>query len=209
MELSTHKKAKIVLVSVPLHGHAIPVLKIADALQRRGHDVTYVSSASSTARVKAQYPTLEMISLNDRIEEMACRVKPNVWFAEIMSWCDELRKIVKQIGPDIIVTDMMTMPGAKIANELGIKLAANLPMPIEMCDFFGMPSFTNTINIFGVNVLTYKLKYLLMTLFVRESRNGCQLYSTRSLILMNTFFGLEEARALPPNLKLVGPLRTQ
>lgn len=203
------RRGKIVVVSVPLHGHAIPALKLASTLHERGHKVTYISSASSTKRVKTQYPELEMISLNDRIEEMACRVKPHIWFAEIMTWCGELKRIVQEIQPDVIVTDMMTLPAARVANELGIKLVANLPMPIEMCDFFGLPSFANTVNFFGLTILTYKLKYLLMTLFVRETKDSSILYSTKSVILINTFFGLEEARSLPPNIKLVGPLKTK
>jgi hypothetical protein len=28
----------------------------------------------------------------------------------------------------------------------------------------------------------------------------------RSLILVNSFFGLDEARSIPPNIKMVGPL---
>lgn len=97
------------------------------------------------------------------------------------------------------------MMAIKVAGGLGLKLVLNLPGSLEVCDFFGMPSLSNSVSLFGVTFLYSGFKAMLMKAIMGGPQGGLN-YFPKSLILANTFFGIDDARTLPPNIKMVGPL---
>lgn len=69
-----------------------------------------------------------------------------------------------------------------------------------------------TINCFGLLLFKRWAVQLIVRIAMglqSEGSNGCKQYSdnfTSRVILSNSFYGLEEARSLPPNVHLTGPL---
>lgn len=59
IELNKREESKIysiLCVTPSASGHAIPLLKVASALERRGHKITYATSDDGLVKVKQEYP---------------------------------------------------------------------------------------------------------------------------------------------------------
>jgi UDP:flavonoid glycosyltransferase YjiC (YdhE family) len=68
----------VVAVSVPLFSHYFPVTRLAEELQRRGHQVTYISSQWSLPGVKSHFPTLSTIGIQDNLKDLLLGSQANL-----------------------------------------------------------------------------------------------------------------------------------
>lgn len=104
-----------------------------------------------------------------------------------------------------MIVDMLTFAGLDAAYSLRIPLAMNIPGPAKVLSLLGLPSFTNSTTLFGFTILSMRLKfYTIRRILVKNLDSWIN--AMNSLIIVNSFFGLDEPMVLPPNVRMVGPL---
>jgi hypothetical protein len=121
---------------------------------------------------------------------------------------------IKEINPDIVVHDFWCKPGAISADKLGIPSCVNIPGPnkiLESFSFVEMPDMKKTRSCCGFICLRRDILQGLMHFWFWIQRMDPGEYEyNRSFsnrpVFVNSFFGLEEARCLPPNVTMTGPM---
>jgi hypothetical protein len=111
------------------------------------------------------------------------------------------------------VADFYSSPGSILAKELGIPLVINVPGPFallnDMCGF-EVPAMKNASSCCG---LVY-FKRRLYDCYARVAEDWISPYQGKyarecaydEVWMVNSFFGLEPAVCLPPNVRLIGPV---
>jgi hypothetical protein len=120
------------------------------------------------------------------------------------------KEIITPFQPDIILSDFYSPAGQKVADDLGVPCVVNSPAPLD----FGalsltLPSSETSFNLFGmlitrpsfINTLVSSVMHFLVPDFAQVFANN-----SRRVMILNTFWGLEKPKMIPPNLNLTGPL---
>ena len=113
--------------------------------------------------------------------------------------------MVDQHHPDLIISDMLTVAAIDLARDLNIRLVCNVPGPLKLFDMFGLPSFQGCLTAGGWTLLPLNIKSQLLAL-VSGKLAATIKYMMKSMVLVNSFYGLDEATTIPPNFLMVGPL---
>jgi len=123
---------------------------------------------------------------------------------------------IKELMPDIVVADMLARPGFFAADELGIPSVLNMPAgPYSLYQNFGLEKVPNynkvAKNRCGKIVISQSVMqwivdksltyYLKMRPQDQEFRKTWNLRTT----MYASFWGFEEAQAIPPNIVMLGP----
>ena len=123
----------------------IPVSHLALALKERGHDVHFITIENSSSRTrvpalfgKMNIPYIMTEGPESGIEHMKTDEPgdPNERFIE--EWRPHCFKAVKDLAPDLVVSEFFSRNGAIAADELGIPSVINVGMPLEVFIYLGM-----------------------------------------------------------------------
>jgi len=131
--------------AIPLVGHINPLLRQAEALQRRGHQVAFAGAAEVRAHVASEAPSVRFIDLGPlgpiagelrRAQELAsmdpsfvrgaARIVDSLW----QVWpgmYDGLRTAMAAEPPDVVVADLFSSAGLSAADAAGVPCVVNNP----------------------------------------------------------------------------------
>ena len=129
-------------------------------------------------------------------------------------WTEYVKDELRSIQPHLVVVDMLTCSGFDAADALKIPVIVNCPGPLNMFGLMGKVVLTkrNTSTCCGFLCVRQTIKegiankaikfFFANPNMTRNLRTMC----SRNLVISNSFWGLEEAMPVPPNMILTGPL---
>ena len=133
--------SRFLLVVPPLVGHINPLVGVAAELRRRGHEVAWCGHASVLERVLGS--DAEIVPLEEdrrfRHELERTRTTPKLGLASVRFFFDEVaiplarhmlpavEQVIRDLEPDIVLSDQHAMAGALAARRLGVPLATSAP----------------------------------------------------------------------------------
>lgn len=225
------KNLKIAFIVFGEMGHFIPLARLANALEERGHSTVFLSA--SYGREKA----LKMMDQNGikgklitpdsftRCMFMYQKPKEEVGPSEmplntmmnnekfINLFVDELKKE----QPDLVVSDFYSTFGQDAGDRCGLPVVVHGMLPLDI-SLFGRgvvwPGKSCTMACCGCFCVCKNMLWCLLDAGnVAYSgsnkdiwrRNRIQAYQRNRIYVSATFFGLEEPTLLPPNVHLTGP----
>ena len=210
---------RIACVANPDSGHMNPIMLIAEALASRGHTIQLITFAFGEAKYAKKTAAYggEFVGLSCPLSEkeildraVADATVPFCLQRDLM--IDNLRPAMQRFRPDIVVADFMTFAAMELSEELGVPLVLNVPGPMSLAKtVVGVPDFTSPFSILGLT--TFRTPFSGPALAETLHLGGLHKVSPiirkhvpRSLVAINSFFGLEPADLLPPNVHVTGPL---
>lgn len=207
------KKLKVVAASSPESGHLIPLAQVAFELARRGHDVKLVTCDFAISKLadKAKKVGCELVGFAKTMES-ADTGKGRAYELKNLSedmmamfgyYEDEMGKEAKafltQEKPDVVVADFITTSFIKTAKELNLPLAINWPGPLPM------------ITMLQGGAWVRPLLGMTTALMVKEARAYVKELALTlldivhtDLIMLHTFFGLDQPVPISPNIVVTG-----
>jgi hypothetical protein len=128
-------------------------------------------------------------------------------------WIPYIKKELQLIKPDIAVVDFFTIPATIVCDELEIPMVLNMPGPVEMYGLSNniFPANYNTFNCCGyICIKQTWFQWLINTVMTVEYSSPRWKASFDKLplrvVLINSFWGLDSSRPMPPNCIVTGPL---
>jgi MGT family glycosyltransferase len=133
----------VLFTSVPLVGHANPLLRQAEELQRRGHRVAFAVARDLQRHVAAEAPTVRFVDLGplgpiaDRIHraQVEASLDPLFWrnsyrildslWATWPSMYDGVSAAIAADRPDVVVVDSFSTGGITAADAAGVPCVVN------------------------------------------------------------------------------------
>lgn len=199
---------RIACISVTLSGHMNPVMHIAEAMAARNHTVAVVTFEEVDEEGRAKYA--ENVGMfNGVFMGLPCEkserqfldeaekqgVVPFNSMREHMS--QSLMDAMREWGPDVIVTDGMTLAPMDVSEALGVPLVVNVPGPVWQVQQ-GLQSGFSDAGPYHVDAATFRDH-------IAPRFRKCY---ARALIAVNSFFGLEPPCAVMPYVAVTGTLAT-
>lgn len=197
-------KPLALLVALPAAGHYIPLLRLADALSS-SFQVVFACSEYELPKLKMnpQVTALALKDQNNTLLHTEMKQIPFVYFMD--EWYPQLLSYMRTNRPKIVIADFFSEPAMRVASELKITTVIHAPMPYGMImEILDFPMLGKNKNIAGLTVVGPDPLGLVIPKYVKPLRELGK-YFDKSLVIFNTFFGLEKAASLPPNIKLIGP----
>ena len=191
-------------------GHLQPVLLIAAALAERGHRVTVCVAACRSELLSKQVAELgcEMMGLPSNLTEEYCEDIKGWSFPEVAAWeyAPLLAFASTEHGtPDVIISDIVSVAGHRVAQTMGVPLVLNVPLSIKLA-LSGLPSLTNPL----VRSILECRYHCGMVPVKPDSVNMIADFVVpamqSNLVLINSAWGLENPQPCPPNVVVTGPL---
>lgn len=212
-------RLKIACVSNADSGHMNPVVHLAATLAAKGHEVRVITfefgSKKFAAKVQsagAAFVGLPCETTEEELLQTAAQLNEVPFFELARRMRPGLEKELKTHRPDVVVADFVTFAAQDIALELGIRLVVNVPGPLRnMHSFMSAPDLEEMTRL-GPFLITYtKFSPLHAPALINYKRLGnfsekLQQNLPRALVLVNSFFGLDEPCLLPPQVVPTGAL---
>ncbi|CAE7232034.1 UGT76E12 [Symbiodinium sp. CCMP2592] len=206
------RRLKVACISTPEAGHLVPTVQIAKALARRGHQSALVTLdcarekfAKGCAAAGCEFVGLARgIPGSDAGSGLAAELTSKGLFGILFRHYDqamreEFRSWLQSEQPDVVVVDMVTLAGVAPARDCGIPIILNVPGPLELFKNMSISlvlmlctmSFLNTRSVTDTRIML-QVMFDLMPAFSSQ------------LCLVNSFFGLDAAWPVPPNIVMTG-----
>jgi len=143
--------------------------------------------------------TFENLLAMDPAKQMAAGVRPP--FSDRASQhVEALVKRMTENPPDLMIADFTSYAGMVAARHLGIPYIVNFPGPLSM--------FNNFQAISDNKVLSGVLKTVSTTMSVLlEEFDNILPWFGNSIVVVNSFWGIDPPMKLMPNLNIVGPVQ--
>ena len=119
--------------------------------------------------------------------------------------------IVIWIQPDLILCDFDTKVGALIADEL-IQWELNTPGMADMFFYWGISGVfdpTNSKVCCGMLCISQPFKHWMISklyAWIAKDHHEFAYSYNRRVVMFNSFWGLDDAKPLPPNWHMTGPI---
>ena len=221
IEKSRH--LKIVITCTPNMGHMVPSSHIAEALQEAGHEVTMITI--NCEKTRWQMPRLfdkmgvKCILTEGPDESVLYQMlTPPKDSKElyVTMWQPHCVKACKEAKPDLIISDFFGRNGIIAADEMKIPSVVNCGLPLKMfvdTAMFKLIDQRNTSRCCGCLCVSQScadcaIQCLYKSDEMKEAKKFNSSFNKRT-VLVNSFFGLENPIAMPPNFVITGPLYKQ
>eukprot|EP00746_Dinoflagellata_sp_MGD_P149848 gnl/MRDRNA2_/MRDRNA2_81837_c0_seq1.p1 gnl/MRDRNA2_/MRDRNA2_81837_c0~~gnl/MRDRNA2_/MRDRNA2_81837_c0_seq1.p1 ORF type:complete len:512 (-),score=106.44 gnl/MRDRNA2_/MRDRNA2_81837_c0_seq1:446-1981(-) len=219
--MSGSSPLNVVFVTVGELGHVIPMLHVADAVKKAGHNVSVLSQDFAAHKIKDRIEKIEAEFVpiptgisekewNDFASNPARNSNMFVPLFELMS--EPTKEIVSRVKPDVIVADFATLAGMEAAQQLEVPLIINLPGPVKLAStILGLADPQSYFQAGGIHIRCNYFSGFNFAMLMNVMRFGdwfgnALQHFANSKVLVHSFFGLEPPRDLPPNIKVVGPV---
>lgn len=209
------RELRIAMFCVPAKGHLIPLCSLAAELAGRGHTVDVwcydVFAEELGGLAKEAGATYRQVPSPCRSAEEALKTFLSKQ-PEILKMTEEhLHRMWEAERPCVLVGDIFSAAGYAAARKLGIPVVVNCPGSLAMLrDLVHQPDPSTAVTIGGITVLrpaTSVLRTISHAVEpMRRWSKALKEASGRSLVLVNSFRGLEPQGLLPTNWILTGPL---
>ncbi|CAE7492111.1 Ugt3a1 [Symbiodinium natans] len=206
------RRMKVACISTPEAGHLVPMVQIAKALARRGHQSALITMdcarekfAKGCEAVGCEFVGLgKGIQGSDAGSGLASELTSKGLFGILFRHYDqvmreEFREWLQTERPDVVVADMVTLGAVKPAKDCGIPLILNVPGPFEL---FKNMSISLILTLCAVSFL--QTRSLTDTRIMLQVMRDILPAFSNHLCLVNSFFGLDTACPLPPNIIMTG-----
>ncbi|MFI9379599.1 macrolide family glycosyltransferase [Kutzneria sp. NPDC052558] len=125
----------IAFITVPASGHVLPTLPLVQELTRRGHRVSYATSAAFGEQIAGSGAELVALDWTPRKVSASKGGQTTAELAEMLAMSvRSTRRVLpatlawlERDRPDVIVHDMMTVLGAVAAHRLGVPSVTTYP----------------------------------------------------------------------------------
>jgi UDP:flavonoid glycosyltransferase YjiC (YdhE family) len=208
----------VLCISTHALGHMLPMLNVATACISAGQKVTLASEdygepsiRPRAEKIGAKYvPIATGMTLDESLAMFSGDKIPFLPMLEVMR--ASTLKLVQECKPDVILCDFCTLAGQEAATELGIPCVINLPGPIKLvATMLGLADPPTYRQLGGVHVGFNCFEGMKFAIFTNTMgiRDWAQIFmknATTSKMLVHSFFGLEPPRALPPQIRMIGPV---
>jgi len=200
----------------------MPLLYIAEAVARLGHEVMVCTSDFHEAKWKAHVERLggKLLPIDTGGEtseswERKVEASGEIPFVPLNKlWKGPVRKLLASVDPkpDVIVADFGALAAMDLAQDSGISLVMNMPAPLTLVSSaFGIPDPGASCQCGGLFVgfscfAGIKLAMALNLMGMNTMCRSLLKHLKHSVVLANTFVGVDPPRLLPPNLVVTGPL---
>ena len=192
----------------------VPIVRIAAALERAGHEVAAILT-DVPGQEKAQ-KTLElhgikaklMCPVDQKIKEdgfasMELRMNNRV--------VDDNVKAVHDLEPDLIIGDWYSVYPLLVADKAQVPIVVNVPNTLTPLSLMLVPTIKGsdeTCCCCGCMCLrpSYTRSCILCCSGAKPELMNLLATVKNRYILCNSFFGLDQAVCLPPNVTMTGPL---
>mmetsp|Transcript_13994 Transcript_13994/g.16302 ORF Transcript_13994/g.16302 Transcript_13994/m.16302 type:complete len:433 (+) Transcript_13994:59-1357(+) len=200
-----NEKLKIVAYTIPMMGHALPLLSLCRSLVSRGHRVVFaVSTGLGHLDEMCSSSGIHYAGLEDGLtSEYLKQQDPTGPVFKEFTEVDEkpLAKVVEDESPDVVVADYASGAPFQMCKERKIPLVLNLPLPGTLVKKFRM---LNDIPLLG-KIVPYMLGG-----GVRDAliwiRDNCAPVILRTLVIVNSSPAMDGELGLPSNIFMSGPL---
>ncbi|CAE8634313.1 unnamed protein product, partial [Polarella glacialis] len=212
----------VAIVASAESGHMNPMLLLAEGMAKRGHRVQVFTFAFGAGKYERRVLSFggEFIGLPCDVaeeEQLAIAEKrnqiPMILTRDLMK--PGLSAALAGKTLDIILADFATLAALEVAEEMKVPLVVNFPGPLKMAiQMLGAVDLTSMISFGGIHVSTTPFSMVRVAAMFNLagvailSDTLCK-HMTKSLVLVNSFFGLEEAVPVPPHVTIIGPLAGQ
>lgn len=102
-----------------------------------------------------------------------------------------------------MVVDFFSLAAMKITKAINIPLVINFPGSCELLKVLNVPTLSKNLSVLGLTVFFDPIGLLLPKKMMPLRNTGP--FVSSSLVLVNSFWGFDNALSLPPNFKLIGP----
>jgi len=218
--MDQHPGLDVALVCTPHSGHALPTIHVARALARRGHRARLFTCdwAVEEFGPLVKEAGAEIFGLRcaggltkQKLQEMSERQIFALSAAEPMQV--PLAEALRARRPDVVVSDFGAVAGMRVAEELGIPLVVNMPGPVALArDALGLMDTSTHRSFGGLHLgLSGRGPFAFVT-WMNIKFIGDWFAEVRrhlaggAVLLINSFWGMDEPMALPPNIVVTGPL---
>lgn len=194
---------KVICYSLPQMGHTIPMQHCAEALAERGHVVALVTSAcweSKLTRTTARCVAVH--GLANGLEDAYVKTfgPKNCGFPECATKDTPLlQAFAESFEADVVVADVFSVAAIRVAKAMRLKLVLNLPGPAAFVSI--LEKLSNKF-IYALASMLGPLPTDMLKLVHEEVAPALQ----KNVLMINSAWGLDAARPLPPNLVMTGPL---
>ena len=117
---------KIVCATLPGPGHGHPMLTVARALARRGHDVTFVSGSKHAADAPDVGARFELLPSVQGSPLHALRP-----YDDAASQAEAMRALLERLAPDAAIVDVITVGAALAMDLMAIPFATLVVHPLH------------------------------------------------------------------------------
>lgn len=127
------EKIRVLICTIPLKGHYIPILRIAEALASSPEfQVYFATSHHQLPKIQSISSTIVKIDIQDETEEVlregAWEYIPLYYYDKI--WEAQLHRILDKYKPNVIVSDFLTSAVVRVGQALKIP-----PLSIYLVQF--------------------------------------------------------------------------
>jgi UDP:flavonoid glycosyltransferase YjiC (YdhE family) len=117
---------RALVVSVDIPGHVFPAIALARELRARGHEVL----VQTTERWRNTVEGLELrFAVTDHSTLLPGMAADGRWVSGLSDAARSLVPLMREFGPDIVVSDVFTTPPALAAETAGLPRATLMPIP--------------------------------------------------------------------------------
>eukprot|EP00931_Biecheleriopsis_adriatica_P114903 TRINITY_DN90780_c0_g1_i1.p1 TRINITY_DN90780_c0_g1~~TRINITY_DN90780_c0_g1_i1.p1 ORF type:complete len:503 (-),score=117.75 TRINITY_DN90780_c0_g1_i1:133-1608(-) len=205
------RRLKVACVSVPEAGHLVPTAQIGAALAQRGHRTQLVSFAHAAKKVPKACEQMgcDFVGLAADVPGAgsgvgkASELQAQGLMIQMFQYLDEqlrapLKDFLQAEKPDVVVADFATPCAWEVADECGIPVVLNMPGLIGFCSTCLDPSRAS--EMYWKYLRTSRAEADAVYWFFSKIHK----VATRTMCLVNSFWGLEAPQPLPPNFVLTG-----
>eukprot|EP00440_Ansanella_granifera_P062586 gb/GFBE01067862.1/.p1 GENE.gb/GFBE01067862.1/~~gb/GFBE01067862.1/.p1 ORF type:complete len:471 (+),score=112.15 gb/GFBE01067862.1/:1-1413(+) len=209
----------VAVVATADSGHMNPMLSLAEGLAERGHKIQVFTFAFGAGKYEQKIQKFggEFVGLPcAHAEEDLFRIAEEQKKVPMLPMRDLMKPplLAAMQGRkfDIMVADFAAIAGMEAAEEMNIPLVINLPGPMMLGrDLLGALDYNSMVSFGGLHL--FMTPFSVPALGRTFNVDGLNIFAstltkhmTRSLVLVNSFFGMEKPVPLPPNVHLTGPL---
>lgn len=222
------KSMHVIISAMPLMGHFIPLVRLAEALEARGHNVTFLTFCFNAERCEIMLKrsglqaAIEYVDTPEEgytyqdLEEGMGRKKGSKLAATgVEIFKPTIKEKLEALNGDLLIGDFMGACLIEVADSIGLPAIVHCPMPIQVT-LMALMQYRTTFkesltSCCGIVCLKPIFFDFVMDVLLPQSDSSLRgvldlcVTMRKRLVLSPTFIGFDPPVHLPPNLKLYGP----
>ncbi|CAL1136052.1 unnamed protein product [Cladocopium goreaui] len=201
-----HEKLKVVIYTIPMMGHALPMVSIGRTMAQRGHQVIFAVSEGLGSKLKdlCKAAGMRYFGLSDGVTSPYLRTQDPLGpvFEEFLEADQaDFDALVEKESPDVVVSDYASGAPFDICKEKKVPLVLNYALPGTIVKRMRIMINIPLLGRVAPYVMSADMKHPLT--FINQRTLPV---STRTLNIVNSSPALDGPLQLPANYFVSGPL---
>ena len=215
-------------------GHFVPLVRLAECFEKRGHQVTFLTLRYEQERAETMLKRSQLAakivyvdSENDQYTEKEVHgslqgkslpLKEGILKGDDIPGTRVLIPTIKErltnIGPDMVVSDIISYVFINAADELGLPTVVHAPLPVKQLAFMTftmIPMKENSCACCGIiciqpSFMTFLIKDILPVFgMIDKGYEEAWIKCQTRLVISNSFVGFDPPLHTPANWVFYGP----